>query len=234
MTASERVARKGRASRWAWVNRLSKWMNLTVGGTGLGTEHNPGTVPGRRRGVSCASHAPIRPDVRGPALALHLAAAWPPWASAIRPGFRCLGRARGLAGLAALLAARWCFCGGATPRTLRPSTGQPDLTQRRIRTDPAGRSSSPTSVSASSPSAGRRRRRAGAPEPGHGAVEAAARARQPLVDVDQLVLADEYDIAIVEVVTAHALGFHVDAVGAVEIFDDAAVGARSRSGSDAG
>src|ERR1700676_5176772 len=46
----------------------------------------------------------------------------------------------------------------------------------------------------------------------------------PLIDVEQFVLADHDDIAVIEVVVAHALGVHEDAVGAVEVLDHAVVG----------
>src|SRR5450755_4442568 len=42
-----------------------------------------------------------------------------------------------------------------------------------------------------------------------------------LVHIYELVFADDDDIAVVQVLTAHALGFHVNAVRAVQIFDDA-------------
>jgi hypothetical protein len=49
------------------------------------------------------------------------------------------------------------------------------------------------------------------------------RARDAFIDVDQLVLADEHHVAVVQVMAAHAVGFHEDAVGAVQILDDARV-----------
>src|SRR6202140_4011982 len=39
----------------------------------------------------------------------------------------------------------------------------------------------------------------------------------PLIDVEQFVLPDHDDIAVIEVVVAHALGVQKDAVGAVEV-----------------
>src|SRR5450755_2146377 len=42
-----------------------------------------------------------------------------------------------------------------------------------------------------------------------------------LVHIYELVFADNDDIAVVQVLTAHAFGFHVNAVRAVQIFDDA-------------
>ena len=62
--------------------------------------------------------------------------------------------------------------------------------------------------------------------PGTVSVNGIARFRQALIHVDELVLADNDDVAIVEIVAAHALGLHVDAVRAVEIFDHARVGGR--------
>ena len=53
-------------------------------------------------------------------------------------------------------------------------------------------------------------------------LDAAAVARA-LVDVQQLVLTDRHHVTVVEIVIAHALGLQVDAVGAVQILDDAAL-----------
>src|SRR5579862_7979047 len=52
------------------------------------------------------------------------------------------------------------------------------------------------------------------------------RPRQALIHIHDLVLADHDHVAIVEVVAAHPPALHEDAVGAVEILDDAALGAR--------
>src|SRR5438046_1748987 len=49
-------------------------------------------------------------------------------------------------------------------------------------------------------------------------------ARGPLVHVDQFMLADQDDIAVVQVMAAHASGLHVDPVGAVQVLDVARMG----------
>src|ERR1700722_1448753 len=46
------------------------------------------------------------------------------------------------------------------------------------------------------------------------------------VDVHQFVLADDHDVAVIEVVAPHALALHENTVGAVEILDQAAIGTR--------
>src|SRR5579863_8880171 len=55
----------------------------------------------------------------------------------------------------------------------------------------------------------------------HGVGVDGAAARRALIHVDQLVLADQHHVAVVEVVPAHARGLHVDAVGAVQVLDHA-------------
>jgi len=52
----------------------------------------------------------------------------------------------------------------------------------------------------------------------------ALRLRCALVDVEQLMLADGHDVAIIEVVMTHALALHEHAVGAVQILDDGVLG----------
>src|SRR5450755_1860510 len=51
--------------------------------------------------------------------------------------------------------------------------------------------------------------------------EVSASDARTFIDVDELVFADDDDIAIIQVLTTYALGFDVDAVGAVQILDDA-------------
>src|SRR5207248_1107203 len=54
--------------------------------------------------------------------------------------------------------------------------------------------------------------------------EGATAARRTLVHVDQFMLADQDDIAVVQVMAAHASGLHVDPVGAVQVLDVARMG----------
>ena len=55
---------------------------------------------------------------------------------------------------------------------------------------------------------------------------AAAQARLPLIDVHDFVLPHLHHVAVVQVMTPHAFGLHENAVGAVEILDQAGIGLR--------
>ena len=54
-----------------------------------------------------------------------------------------------------------------------------------------------------------------------------AQPRNALVDVHDFVLTDLHHVSVVQIVPTYALGLHINAVGTVEIFDEARVGMRN-------
>ena len=54
-------------------------------------------------------------------------------------------------------------------------------------------------------------------------IAVAAQARHTFVDIHDFVLTDLHHVAVIQVVPPNAFGLHVNAVGAVEIFDQAGV-----------